>query len=71
VEYTIQLNKSIYNAHMVSQRAESEVRAVTRGKMARHVSKKRHGKNNIIQSSTAPFSASTLLVGHQEEHPLE
>jgi len=29
---TIQYNKSTYNVHIVSQRAESEARAVARGK---------------------------------------
>jgi len=51
--YTIQCSKSIYNARMVSLRAESEARAVARGrKMARHGSKGRHGENNVSYDSS-------------------
>ena len=54
--YTIQCSKSIYNARMVSLRAESEARAVARGrKMARHGSKGRHGK---IMCLTIPLKRS-------------
>jgi len=48
---TIQHNKSIYNARVVSLRAESVVRAGQSlgGKMARCGSERRRGKNNVVR----------------------
>ena len=48
---TLQHNKSIYNARVVSLRAESVVRAGQSlgGKMARCGSERRRGKNNVVR----------------------